>query len=151
MPSKSQSLSRRIIGNARGITVDTNGNVYVVDNYANVVKFDSDGTLLKTWATLGVGFDVAADANGNIYVAEGGYMGPARASKFSSEGTPIARWGEGLLDDPRGIAVDATGNSIYVSDEYGGFVRKFMFRPTAVQSRTWSAVKSLYRRQVGWD
>lgn len=62
--------------------------------------------------------DVAWDASGNIYVADG--YGNARVAKFDKEGKFIKSWGsrgeaQGQFNTVHGIAVDARGN-VYVAD-----------------------------------
>jgi hypothetical protein len=62
--------------------------------------------------------DVAWDAAGNIFVADG--VGNARVAKFNSKGVFIKSWGSkgtdpGLFGTVRAIAVDAQGN-VYVAD-----------------------------------
>src|SRR5438552_10067963 len=62
--------------------------------------------------------DVAWDAAGNIFVADG--VGNARVAKFDSKGVFIKSWGSkgntpGLFGSVLGIAVDAQGN-VYVAD-----------------------------------
>jgi len=62
--------------------------------------------------------DVAWDAGGNIYVADG--YGNARVAKFDKNGKFIKSWGskgagQGQFNSVRGIALDAQGN-VYVAD-----------------------------------
>jgi len=62
--------------------------------------------------------DVAWDADGNIYVADG--IGNARVAKFDKNGVFIKSWGSrgnepGKFASVRGIAIDAQGN-VYVAD-----------------------------------
>ena len=62
--------------------------------------------------------DVAWDASGNIYVADG--YGNARVAKFDKEGKFIKSWGsrgdaQGQFNTVHGIAVDTRGN-VYVAD-----------------------------------
>jgi hypothetical protein len=62
--------------------------------------------------------DVAWDASGNIYVADG--LGNARVAKFDKYGKFIKSWGSkgtaaGQFNSVRGIALDAKGN-VYVAD-----------------------------------
>jgi hypothetical protein len=62
--------------------------------------------------------DVAWDATGNIFVADG--YGNARVAKFDKNGKFLKSWGsvgpgEGQFTAPQSIAVDAQGN-VYVAD-----------------------------------
>lgn len=64
--------------------------------------------------------DVAWDAAGNIYVADGYGSGNARVAKFDPNGKFVRSWGSrgsgpGQFNSVRGIAIDAQGN-VYVAD-----------------------------------
>ena len=65
--------------------------------------------------------DVAWDAAGNIFVADGhGSAGNARIAKFDKDGRFVKTWGsfgsgEGQFNTPHAIAVDAKG-TVYVAD-----------------------------------
>jgi hypothetical protein len=71
--------------------------------------------------------DVAWDAQGNIFVADG--LGNARIAKFSKDGVFVKSWGQkgtapGQFDNVRSIAVDAQGN-VYAADGGNGRVQVF--------------------------
>ena len=64
--------------------------------------------------------DVAWDAAGNIFVADG-HAANARVAKFDKNGRFLASWGSrgsepGQFDTPHSIAIDAAGN-VYVADQ----------------------------------
>jgi DNA-binding beta-propeller fold protein YncE len=71
--------------------------------------------------------DVAWDAQGNIYVADG--YGNARIAKYDRNGKWIKNWGsrgsgQGQFNIVHGIAIDAQGN-VYVGDEGNNRVQVF--------------------------
>jgi DNA-binding beta-propeller fold protein YncE len=71
--------------------------------------------------------DVAWDAQGNIYVADG--YGNARIAKYDRNGKWIKNWGsrgsgQGQFNIVHGIAIDAQGN-VYVADEGNKRVQVF--------------------------
>ncbi len=144
------------IGN--GITVDNAGNVIVTGQFKDTATFgsfnlismngtvdvfttklDANGTFL--WAKKGSGpyidrgFDVAADAMGNIYVTgqfsdtitfDFQHNNPMYNAifliKYDANGNEqwFRRAGGGGLDIPRGIVVDNAGNPIIAGDFQGG-------------------------------
>ncbi|MEY4964644.1 MAG: hypothetical protein RL274_227 [Pseudomonadota bacterium] len=71
--------------------------------------------------------DVAWDADGNIFVADG--TGNARVAKFNRDGVFVKSWGsrgsgEGQFSTARSIAVDAGGN-VYVADRGNNRIQVF--------------------------
>ena len=71
--------------------------------------------------------DVAWDAQGNIFVADG--LGNARVAKFTKDGVFVKSWGQkgagpGQFENVRSIAVDAQGN-VYTADGGNGRVQVF--------------------------
>jgi DNA-binding beta-propeller fold protein YncE len=146
---------------AAQVRVDPKDNIWVVDQMTGmVIKFDPQGRLLMllgrkaenvnvpTRAVKGDGAgrptdlferptDVAWDAAGNIFVADG--LGNARIAKFDKDGKFVKSWGKkgtanGQFANVRSIAVDAQGNvyaadggnkRIQVFDNDGGFKTAF--------------------------
>jgi streptogramin lyase len=137
-----------------GMTVGASGNVYVADTGNDrIQKFDSTGTFLGKWGTYGTGDgqfhdpeSVAVHLSGDVYVTD---TFNYRIQKFDSNGTLLLMWGwgvddgsgefqtctsdcqkgiigsgDGQLDDPYGVAVDASGN-VYVAEEGNHRVQKF--------------------------
>jgi hypothetical protein len=71
--------------------------------------------------------DVAWDAQGNIFVADG--RGNARVAKFTKDGVFVKSWGQkgsapGQFADVDSIAVDARGN-VYAADAGNGRIQVF--------------------------
>ena len=137
-----------------GISVDNTGDIYVADVFNNrIQKFDSNfGFLLKLDACcFNEGqfirpSGITVDSSDNIYVAENNNH---RVQKFDSDGNFLLMWGwgvnsgsaafetcmsncqggisgsgDGQFDDPRGLALDSSGN-IFVVDSENDRVQKF--------------------------
>jgi NHL repeat len=140
---------------AEQVRIDPQDNIWVVDQYSNmVIKFDPQGQVALLLgrkaeavdlpvrppppapgnAAPGAGrpsdlfvrpTDVAWDAAGNIYVADGvgnvaGAVTDTRVAKFTKAGVFVKSWGSkgtepGKFGSVRGIAIDAQGN-VYVAD-----------------------------------
>jgi DNA-binding beta-propeller fold protein YncE len=128
---------------AAQVRVDPNDNIWVVDQMSNmIIKFDPQyrvALLLGRKAENvnvperaaqvrdGAGqptdlfnrpTDVAWDAAGNIFVADG--LGNSRIAKFDKDGKFVKSWGKkgtanGEFANVRSIAVDAQGN-VYAAD-----------------------------------
>jgi 6-bladed beta-propeller len=127
---------------AAQVRVDPNDNIWVVDQMTSMVmKFDPQGHVamllgrkaenvtVPARPATGDGAgrpqdvfdrptDVAWDAAGNIFVADG--MGNARVAKFDKDGKFVKSWGKkgkdnGQFANVRSIAVDAQGN-VYAAD-----------------------------------
>jgi len=126
-----------------GVAVDGSGDIYVTGAMGIIVetvgvkldlallKFDSSGALLwnKTWGGTmdDCGYGVAVDGSGNIYVT--GYSNSIPPGgvhivllKFNSSGGLVwqKHWGGGdsylpIYDCGQGVAVDPSGNYIYVT------------------------------------
>ena len=127
---------------AAQVRVDPSDNVWAVDQMTNtVMKFDPQGRVAMLLGRKaenvnvparpvkndGAGrptdlfdrpTDVAWDAAGNIFVADG--LGNARIAKFDKDGKFVKSWGKkgtatGEFANVRSIAVDAQGN-VYAAD-----------------------------------
>lgn len=136
---------------AAQVRIDPNDNIWVVDQMTNMVmKFDPQGRVVMLLGRKaesvpiparpargdGAGqpsdlfnrpTDVAWDAAGNIFVADG--LGNARIAKFDKDGVFMKSWGKkgtapGEFANVRSIAVDAQGN-VYAAD--GGNQRVQVF------------------------
>jgi DNA-binding beta-propeller fold protein YncE len=136
---------------AAQVRIDPNDNIWVVDQLTNMVmKFDPQGRVamllgrkaesvpVPARPLTGDGSgqpsdlferptDVAWDAAGNIFVADG--LGNARIVKLDKEGKFVKSWGKkgtapGEFANVRSIAVDAQGN-VYAAD--GGNKRVQVF------------------------
>ena len=130
-----------------GVVADGHGNVYVADANNHRVRKISPGGAVSTLAGNGTagykegsGTDaefnfptgVAADATGNIYVADNynhriRKINPdATVSTLAGDGHPGFKEGAGAaaaFNSPGGVAADAAGN-IYVADTYNHRIRK---------------------------
>ena len=120
----------------RGIAVDGEGNVYVVDTGNNrVQKFDSEGEFMVSWGGLGSGpgefqepWGIGVGGDGTVYVAD---TWNHRVQAFDSEGRYLGEWGvfgqgegDGIeLYGPRDIEVDGRGD-VYVTDTGNKRVQK---------------------------
>ena len=118
-----------------GITVDSQGNIYAVDEAkGQIQKFDSNGNFIRVWGggAEAATFlsskleDVDVDLQDNVYVVD---YGRHTVHKFNSNGTFLTSLGtngtsEGMFLRPWGITVDSKGN-IYVTDRDNHRVQKF--------------------------
>lgn len=107
----------------RGIAVDPDGRVYVVQNVAApVVVFDSDGAEIgripADGATFTAATDIVADAAGVVTVLE---AGGGRLLRYAADGALLATVAEdaGLLDRSRGLGSDTAGR-LWVANTPGG-------------------------------
>ncbi len=109
------------------VTVPAGQTVYAVATlaafkYEFVTKWGSAGT---GDGQFGWAYGIAADASGNIYVADSGNH---RIQKFSSTGAFMGRWGtwgtgDATFKDPEGVATDST--YFYATDGNNHRVQKF--------------------------
>jgi uncharacterized protein (TIGR03437 family) len=133
------------------IAVDAAGNLFIADSANYRVRTVSSAGMISTVAGTGNGpysgdngpatsaqfgttLGVAADANGNVFVAD---YDNHRVRKISSNGIVTTVAGNGTpgfsgdggpalsaqLWNPRGVAADGTGN-LYIADYHNGVIRK---------------------------
>ena len=112
-----------LFGSAHRVRVDTQGNVWLADNWRHVVrKFTPAGELLLTLGTLDVAgcdethlngpTDMTITSGGEIFVSDG--YGNFRIVHFDSRGRFIKAWGTvgvepGQFNLPHTIGVDSAG------------------------------------------
>ncbi len=139
------------LSGARGVAVDTAGNLYIADSLnQRVRKIDSNGVITTvagngvtgfsgdggraTSASLNLPSGVAVDAAGNLYIADSGNN---RIRKVTAAGIISTAAGNGVrgfsgdagaatsasLAGPSGVASDAAGN-LYIADTNNHRIRK---------------------------
>jgi trimeric autotransporter adhesin len=128
-----------------GVAIDASGNIYIADTYNNRIRmvtkstgiistvagtgsssYRGDGGI-ATSAELSSPRGVAIDASGNIYIADAGNNRIRMVTKSTGIISTVAGTGSSgysgdgglarlaLLNSPRGVAIDASGN-IYIAD-----------------------------------
>jgi len=109
------------------------GGVYAPGGGDRVRLYDPNGSLLNQFGSSGSALGQfhfpggsAADADGNVYVAD---INNNRVQKLSAAGAPLASFGsagsgDGKLSGPRDVALDSAGN-VYVADGYNNRIEKF--------------------------
>lgn len=124
------------LGKAKGLGVDGEGNIIVIEpHYARVNHFTPQGQLVRQWGTAGTNAGqltmpraVAVNAAGEIWLCE--YTARDRVQRFSPDGARglacFGRWGAGPgeFNRPEGLAVDAA-DRLYVADSCNHRVQVF--------------------------
>jgi LmbE family N-acetylglucosaminyl deacetylase len=131
--------------NPKGVALDNNGNVFVLDSgNSKVMKYENSGNLTKTWGSYGTGNSqfknprgIATDHNGYIYIADSGNN---CIKEFDNDGNFITSWGSygtgnGQFNNPCGIAVDNDDDmKVYVVDSGNNRIQKFYSYGTYITS-----------------
>jgi DNA-binding beta-propeller fold protein YncE len=121
-----------------GIALDSGNNVYVSDNgNGRIEKFASNGSYQEQWS-CDVGGDsgiqpsgIAVSSSEDVYVSDGAGV----VQKFGSSGAYLTQWGVyGSVISPnlQGVAVDNTGNYIYVADSSNYRIQVFANNTTII-------------------
>ena len=101
-----------------GMAVNSDGDVYVTDNYTQMVyKFSSTGTITASWGGEEQFINPLGIAVGNNHEVFVVVMNDHQIMVFSSEGQFIDSFGFGYLIYPEEIAIDGGGN-IFVSSGF---------------------------------
>lgn len=132
-----------------GVTVDTNGNVYVADNYNCTIRKITPSAAVSTLAGTPLAYGsvdatgsaarfrypsgVAVDNAGNVYVADtlnstirevtSGGVVTTLAGFAGSSGAADGTGNSARFSYPNGVAVDSAGN-VYVADSNNHIIRK---------------------------
>ena len=110
---------------ARGLDIDSAGNVYV-GGPTRIRKFTSTGQFLDTFATGVFENGVAVDGNGNVYAFDNSAK---KVRKYNSDKALQTSWGTpgsgpGQFEGVADIATDASGN-VYIADASLQRITKF--------------------------
>ncbi len=155
-----------LLDSPAGVTVDSNGNIYIADTHNNRIREVAGGTITTIAGTGDAGFSgdgaaasaaalsyptaVAVDRNGNVYIAD---TDNHRIRKIS--GTTISTVagngnqsysGDGALataaglDSPNGVAVDAALN-LYIGDTHNQRVRMVTYSTGIITTLAGTGVK----------
>lgn len=116
-----------------GIAIAPDGNVYVTDARARVVRFGASGEFKAEWGKEGNGpgefgnpIGVAVAQDGSVFVSD---YDQDRIQKFTADGRFLLAFGgsgsgPGQFKAPAGLAVDP-GGFLYVADFYNDRIQKF--------------------------
>ena len=113
----------------RGIEVDSNGNIYVVDaagatsginSDAVISKLDPQGNLIELWPSSARGIGI--DASDRIYTVS---EVTGTVTVLDTSGNILLEFGAGILSQPEDVDATLDGTFIYVADSGNGRIVKF--------------------------
>lgn len=114
-----------------GVTTDHAQRLFVTDTNAQVVHvFDLSDRTYQRWTPKAIGrafsqpIGVVYAPAGRLYVSD---SVTAAIYVFNDAGTCLGTFGEGLLQRPCGLALDATGGRLFVADAGAHQVKVFSF------------------------
>lgn len=108
-----------------GVAVDSAGNVYVADDYNNVIEMWSPASNTATTLVasgLNQPFGVAVDRWGNVYIAD---SGDNAIKEWTASGKSLITLVSSGLNDPVAVAVDGAGN-VYIADSGDNAIREWI-------------------------
>ncbi len=104
-----------------GVTVDSNGNIYVADTSYNLLRrISASGIITTATNQLLFPWHAAVAPNGDIYVAD---AGDNRILKIAASGAVSTFLPSVSLDSPRDVAVNSSGN-VFILDSGNNRVLK---------------------------
>ena len=107
-----------------GVAVDSAGNVYIADTYANALKvWSPTNNQVSVLVTNGLNypFGLAVDASNNVYIADTYNDAVKEWSPATGTITTLVT----NLHRPYGVALDSSAN-VYISDTYNNAVREWL-------------------------
>jgi tripartite motif-containing protein 71 len=123
-----------------GISVDKNGDVYVVDRVNDRVQvFDANGNYKRQWGQPGTAREQFVEARGiavnddSAYVSDPGQSDDRTFRKFSKNGSWQSSLAPGSMTNPFGVDADVDGN-IWVIDTNG---RVYLFDSNGRSGPVW--------------
>ena len=149
IPASDGTGSQAGFGGPVGLTLDTDGNVYVADGNGQIIRkvtpagvvttiagnraVSGNANGVGTSATFNMPWGIRMDGQGNLYVSDAnnnnirkitpdGTVSTWAGSTTGANGAADGAGTSATFNSPRGLAFDAVGN-LYVSDYENGMVR----------------------------
>ena len=114
--------------NAKGLAIDKNNNIYAVNGYGRVEKFNSYGTRLQTWSNTKAEH-IATDANNNVYITTYSHK---KILKYNSSGqlqktiyTSIKPFGIDVAQNGTIYVSELNNDRIYAYSASGSYIQSW--------------------------